>query len=88
MAETNQAMDSPMPHCSGTHQCTTTHMPQERKRKKRKGGNLVFYCYSATVNQAKKPCRVPDRDKSEQACPSRYHVMASLHTKEEKRLLR
>lgn len=75
MAETNQAMDSPMPHCSGTHQCTTTHRPQERKRKKKEG--------SAKVNQAKKPCRVPDRDKSEQACPSRYHVMASLHTKED-----
>lgn len=62
------------------------HNPQatgKKKEKKRKGGNLVFYCYSAKVNQAKKPCRVPDRDKSEQACPSRYHVMASLHTKED-----
>lgn len=83
MAETNQAMDSP--HATLFRHAPVHHNPQAtgKKKEKKEGGNLVFYCYSATVNQAKKPCRVPDRDKSEQACPSRYHVMASLHTKED-----
>lgn len=53
MAETNQAMDSPMPHCSGTHQCTTTHRPQERKRKKRgKFGFLLLQCHGEPGEEA------------------------------------